>query len=186
MTDASRDSQRILRERAQSLARVPSAGPAAESTLDLLEFRLASERYGLETRYVHEVHPLRELTSTALHAGVRAGHCQCARQNPPGPGPEEVFSTSRPWADRPPPHHPFAGQRPGVGLARRRDGRRAARTIGPAAALSAHPDRNPRRVFKRCDRRAAGRSRSRSSSFRSENHRTRGSAQLSTLSRGHA
>ena len=62
MTDASRDSQRILRERAQSLARVPSAGPAAQSTLDLLEFRLASERYGLETRYVHEVHPLRELT----------------------------------------------------------------------------------------------------------------------------
>lgn len=62
MTDASTDAQRILRERAQSLARVPSAGPAAESTLDLLEFRLASERYGLETRYVHEVHPLRELT----------------------------------------------------------------------------------------------------------------------------
>ena len=62
MTDASRDSQRILRERAQSLARVPSTGPAAQSTLDLLEFRLASERYGLETRYVHEVHPLRELT----------------------------------------------------------------------------------------------------------------------------
>jgi purine-binding chemotaxis protein CheW len=62
MKDANSDSQRILRERAQSLARVPSAGPAAGSTLDLLEFRLASERYGLETRYVHEVHPLRELT----------------------------------------------------------------------------------------------------------------------------
>ena len=62
MKDANSDSQRILRERAQSLARVPSAGPAAQCTLDLLEFRLASERYGLETRYVHEVHPLRELT----------------------------------------------------------------------------------------------------------------------------
>jgi purine-binding chemotaxis protein CheW len=62
MTDASTDSQRILRERAQSLARLPSAGLAAHNTLDLLEFRLASERYGLETRYVHEVHPLRELT----------------------------------------------------------------------------------------------------------------------------
>lgn len=62
MTDSSSDSQRILRERAHSLARIPRAGPAAESTLDLLEFRLASERYGLETRHVHEVHPLRELT----------------------------------------------------------------------------------------------------------------------------
>lgn len=62
MTDTRIESQRILRERAKSLARVPSAGPAAGSTLDLLEFRLASERYGLETRYVHEVHPLRELT----------------------------------------------------------------------------------------------------------------------------
>lgn len=62
MTDAGTDSQRILRERAQSLARIPSSGPAVHGTLDLLEFRLASERYGLETRYVHEVHPLRELT----------------------------------------------------------------------------------------------------------------------------
>jgi purine-binding chemotaxis protein CheW len=62
MIDASTDSQRILRERARSLARIPSSGLAAESTLDLLEFRLAAERYGLETRYVHEVHPLRELT----------------------------------------------------------------------------------------------------------------------------
>jgi purine-binding chemotaxis protein CheW len=30
--------------------------------LDLLEFRLATERYALETRHVQEVHPLRELT----------------------------------------------------------------------------------------------------------------------------
>jgi len=62
MIDAGTDSQRILRERARSLARIPSSGLAAESTLDVLEFRLAAERYGLETRYVHEVHPLRELT----------------------------------------------------------------------------------------------------------------------------
>ena len=62
MTHTTPDSQRILRERAQSLARLPSPAPAAHSTLDLLEFRLASERYGLETRCVHEVHPLRELT----------------------------------------------------------------------------------------------------------------------------
>jgi purine-binding chemotaxis protein CheW len=30
--------------------------------LELLEFRLASERYALETRHVQDVHPLRELT----------------------------------------------------------------------------------------------------------------------------
>src|SRR5579871_2634589 len=62
MTHTTPDSQQILRERARSLARSPAPTPAAHSTLDLLEFRLASERYGLETRYVHEVHPLRELT----------------------------------------------------------------------------------------------------------------------------
>ena len=30
--------------------------------LELLEFRLAGERYGVETRWVREVHPLRDLT----------------------------------------------------------------------------------------------------------------------------
>lgn len=52
---------RILRERAQALARVPPP-PAAETILEVLEFGLASERYAIERRYVQEVHPLRELT----------------------------------------------------------------------------------------------------------------------------
>jgi purine-binding chemotaxis protein CheW len=52
---------RILRERAQALARVPPP-PAAGTVLELLEFGLASERYAIEQRYVQEVHPLRELT----------------------------------------------------------------------------------------------------------------------------
>ena len=58
-----RDAQteRLLRERAQALARVPQP-PATDSRLELLEFGLASERYALESRYVQEVHPLRELT----------------------------------------------------------------------------------------------------------------------------
>jgi purine-binding chemotaxis protein CheW len=59
MTD---ETQRILRARARSLARVPPVAPAVDTTLELVEFRVASERYALETRHVHEVHPLRELT----------------------------------------------------------------------------------------------------------------------------
>ena len=55
------DTERILRERAQTLARVPPP-PAADTILELLEFGLASERYAIERRYVQEVHPLRELT----------------------------------------------------------------------------------------------------------------------------
>ena len=62
MTDTTIESQRILRERAHALARAPSPAPSADTTLDLLEFRLASERYAVESRHVHEVHPLRELT----------------------------------------------------------------------------------------------------------------------------
>ena len=60
MNDA--DADRILRARAQALARPPSSALAASTMLELLEFRLASERYALETRHVQEVHPLRDLT----------------------------------------------------------------------------------------------------------------------------
>jgi purine-binding chemotaxis protein CheW len=51
----------ILRERAAALARPPPPAQT-DATLELLEFRLASERYALETRYVENVHPLRDLT----------------------------------------------------------------------------------------------------------------------------
>jgi purine-binding chemotaxis protein CheW len=53
--------RRILRERAAELAR-PVAAPGDIHVLELLEFRLASERYAVETRYVAEVHALRDLT----------------------------------------------------------------------------------------------------------------------------
>lgn len=62
MKDSTLDVEQILRARARALARVPESPPAAETMLELLEFRLAQERYALETRYVQEVHPLRELT----------------------------------------------------------------------------------------------------------------------------
>ena len=62
MEDANAEAERILRARAHTLARVPRPAPAADTMLELLEFRLASERYALETRHVQDVHPLRELT----------------------------------------------------------------------------------------------------------------------------
>lgn len=52
----------ILRARAQKLARAPEALDSGDANLEVLEFRLAQERYALETRHVREVHPLRKLT----------------------------------------------------------------------------------------------------------------------------
>lgn len=67
MKDATRkpavpDARQILRARARVLARPPQPAPAAGSLLEVLEFNLARERYAVETRYVREVHPLRQLT----------------------------------------------------------------------------------------------------------------------------
>lgn len=59
---SSQDAQTILRTRAQNLARAPEQDSELGATLELLEFRLALERYGVETRHVQEVQPLRDLT----------------------------------------------------------------------------------------------------------------------------
>ena len=59
MTNDARD---ILRARARALARTPERPPVAAAMLDLLEFRLAAEHYALETRYVREVCPFKDLT----------------------------------------------------------------------------------------------------------------------------
>jgi len=53
--------RQVLRDRAQQLARVPVAEEGGER-LELVEFLLGSEHYGLETSFIREVHPLRELT----------------------------------------------------------------------------------------------------------------------------
>jgi purine-binding chemotaxis protein CheW len=63
MTDPADEAQQILRERALALARPSSTGVSGQDGgLELLEFRLASERYAVESRFVQEVHPLRDLT----------------------------------------------------------------------------------------------------------------------------
>jgi purine-binding chemotaxis protein CheW len=62
MTHRNAETERILRGRAEALARPPRPVPAAGTMLEVLEFGLASERYAVETRHVEEVHPLRDLT----------------------------------------------------------------------------------------------------------------------------
>jgi purine-binding chemotaxis protein CheW len=61
MTAPSTDGRRILRERARALAR-PVVSAATSPTIEVIEFRVARERYAVETRHVREIHPLRDLT----------------------------------------------------------------------------------------------------------------------------
>ena len=56
------DVKSILRARAQALARPQARSSIDEASLEVLEFRLARERYALETRHVSEVYPLKNLT----------------------------------------------------------------------------------------------------------------------------
>lgn len=59
---ANPDAREILRTRARALARRPEPPTRAEDALQVIEFRLADERYGVESRFVREVHPLKDLT----------------------------------------------------------------------------------------------------------------------------
>ena len=55
------DTQRILKARAQTLAR--EAAPAeADAGIEVIEFILAQERYAVASEYVREVYPLEDLT----------------------------------------------------------------------------------------------------------------------------
>lgn len=56
------DDAEVLRRRARALARPPERAAATGTLLDVLEFRVAKERYALETRHVREVSPLKDLT----------------------------------------------------------------------------------------------------------------------------
>ena len=51
----------LLKERAHRLAREPEVEETGER-LEVVEFLLGSEHYGIETSFVREVHPLREVT----------------------------------------------------------------------------------------------------------------------------
>ena len=56
------EQERILQERAKNLAREGPADQGARKQLDVVEFLLAYERYAIESHWVREVHPLKEIT----------------------------------------------------------------------------------------------------------------------------
>ena len=56
------DKRKVLRERAKVLARKPEEKTSAQEQVEVVEFLLAHERYALESSYVREVYPLKELT----------------------------------------------------------------------------------------------------------------------------
>lgn len=51
----------ILRQRAENMAQLHAAPLEAEETLEVVQFLLAHERYALESAYIREVVPLKEL-----------------------------------------------------------------------------------------------------------------------------
>jgi len=56
------EKKKILRERALTIAQVREEEPAAGEAIEIVEFQLSSERYGVESSYVREAYALKELT----------------------------------------------------------------------------------------------------------------------------
>lgn len=56
------ESKKLLKARAQKLAISSKANAANEAVLEVIEFMLANERYAIESSFVREVYPLKELT----------------------------------------------------------------------------------------------------------------------------
>ena len=56
------ETKRVLKARAEALARTPAPAEAAGERIEIVEFVLAYENYAVETRYVREVYPLENLT----------------------------------------------------------------------------------------------------------------------------
>jgi len=52
----------ILKERAKTLAREPERGEGSRGDLEVVEFLLSYEIYGIESSFVREVYPLHEIT----------------------------------------------------------------------------------------------------------------------------
>lgn len=59
---APEEAKRILKTRAQALARAAEAAEAADAYIEVVEFTLAYERYAIESHCVREVYPLDNLT----------------------------------------------------------------------------------------------------------------------------
>src|SRR5258707_9878632 len=54
--------KKILQERAKGLARERKAVDRQEEQLEVVEFLLAGERYAVESSWVREIYPLKDLT----------------------------------------------------------------------------------------------------------------------------
>jgi purine-binding chemotaxis protein CheW len=54
--------QQILKARALALAREPLQNEAEGERIEVVEFQLANERYAIESTYIGEVYPLKDLT----------------------------------------------------------------------------------------------------------------------------
>lgn len=57
-----KEKKRILKERARALAQEPKIKEGAEGYVEVVEFQLAYERYAIESFYIQEVYPMKELT----------------------------------------------------------------------------------------------------------------------------
>ena len=55
--------RKILKERAKTLAREPQIEERTQGSLEVIEFLLSYETYGIESSFVREVYPLHEITS---------------------------------------------------------------------------------------------------------------------------
>lgn len=56
------ENKKILKARAKALAGEPEEKETAGESIEVVEFLLSYERYGIESSYVREVYPLKELT----------------------------------------------------------------------------------------------------------------------------
>lgn len=63
----------VLKTRAQALAKEAVKEDPSTGHLEVLEFLLGPERYGIETRYIREVYPLRDLTPLPCTPSFVAG-----------------------------------------------------------------------------------------------------------------
>jgi len=61
-TPAPAEQKKILKARAKVVAQEPPAREAAGERIEIVEFLLAYERYGIESSHVREICPLKELT----------------------------------------------------------------------------------------------------------------------------
>jgi purine-binding chemotaxis protein CheW len=63
MKDKPEERRKVLKARAKALAQEPKKeGLAFKEQVEIVEFLLAYERYGIELRFVREVYPLKDLT----------------------------------------------------------------------------------------------------------------------------